>query len=53
MMQGFISDYKNWAAKPFSADMPVSQWFLFIGLLIVIVIFWNIMLRHLIEALKG
>lgn len=52
-MNGFSGEFKDWATQPFSADMPMSHWFLFIGLLIVIVVFWNILLRHLVEALKG
>lgn len=52
-MNGFAGEFKDWAAQPFSADMPMSHWFLFIGLLLVIVVFWNILLRHLVDALKG
>lgn len=53
MLNAWYGEYKDWAKQPFSADMPVSHWFLFIGLLLIIVIFWNIALRHLVEALKG
>lgn len=51
-MQGFWDDYKKWAAKPFSEDMSAGQWFLLIGFLIVCAVIWNILLRHLLDALK-
>jgi hypothetical protein len=52
-MNEFADDFKEWASKPFSEDMPISHWFLFIGLLIVIALFWNLLLLHLVDALKG
>jgi hypothetical protein len=42
-----------WLKKPFSVDMTAGEWFLFIGLLIVIVALWNIILyriTNLVEA---
>lgn len=39
--------FKAWAAEPFKADMSALQWFLFVGLLIVIVAGWRVILSHL------
>jgi len=52
-MNGFMDEFRDWAAAPFSEDMPISHWFLFIGLLIVCALLWNVLLSHLIDALKG
>lgn len=43
-MSGFWDKLKSWAQKPFSVDMTAQEWFLFIGLLIVIIGLWNIIL---------
>lgn len=43
--------FKTWATEPFSADMTAAEWFLFIGLIIVIIGFWNIILYHLTSAI--
>ena len=38
-------DFKSWYATPFTQDMSASGWFLFLGLLIVLAILWNMILR--------
>jgi hypothetical protein len=53
MWSTFKGEFADWAAQPFSEDMPLSHWFLFIGALLVIVVIWNIILIHLFEAIKG
>jgi hypothetical protein len=40
---------KAWR-QPFSADMSAPEWFLFVGLLLVIMILWRIILRHILEG---
>jgi len=52
-MSSWGTEFKAWLAQPFSEDMPASHWFLFIGLLLVIIIGWNIILRLLFEAIRG
>jgi len=52
-MDAFTSEFKSWAKQPFSSDMPMSHWFLFIGLLLIIIAAWNIILNHLFEAIRG
>jgi len=44
--------FKQWAQKPFSVDMTATEWFLFIGLLIVIVALWNVVLYHLVSIIR-
>lgn len=52
-MKGGIWDkFKVWAAKPFSVDMTATEWFLFIGLLIVIVALWNVILFRILELTR-
>jgi len=45
--------FKTWAAHPFSVDMSAQEWFLFMGLLIVIMALWNIILIHLLGAIRA
>ena len=44
--------FKAWAAHPFSVDMSATDWFLFIGLLIVLLALWNIILFHITNLLR-
>jgi hypothetical protein len=41
---------KNFLDRPFGADMDFIDWFMFIGLILVIMIIWHIILRHIAEA---
>lgn len=47
------NDFKQWAQKPFSVDMTATEWFLFIGLLIVILALWNIILFRITDLIKS
>lgn len=49
---GWAQDFKDWAAHPVSVDMPASHWFLLIGFVIVCVVLWNIVLIHLLGAIR-
>jgi hypothetical protein len=44
--------FKDWAKKPFSVDMTAGEWFLFIGLLIVIMALWNIILFRITDLAR-
>lgn len=46
-LSDLLASLKSWAAKPFSQDMGLFQWFLFTGLVLVMVILWNMVLRDL------
>lgn len=41
-----MQDFKTWLASPFQADMSALDWFLFVGLLIVIFTVWGFVFRH-------
>jgi len=43
-------DFRDWAKRPFSADMDAIHWFYFFGLLIVIAAMWGMILRALKDA---
>ena len=43
-------DFKDWAGRPFSADMDAVHWFYFMGLLIVISFAWGAILGTLKRA---
>lgn len=52
-MQGSVWDkFRAWAARPFAVDMTATEWFLFIGLLIVIVGLWNIILFRITDLVR-
>jgi hypothetical protein len=52
-MGGLADDWaatvKKWWAKPLNTDGDVLQWFLFLGLVIVIIIAWNTILKFILE----
>jgi hypothetical protein len=43
--------FKGWMTRPFSADMSAAEWFLFVGLVIVIMAVWRMIFMHLKEGL--
>lgn len=50
-MNAVWGNFKSWAKQPFSADMDLQHWFLFIGLILVLMILWGIIMRHVTEGL--
>lgn len=43
-------NFKAFMAQPFQADeMSAVDWFFFVGLLIAIIVMWNLILKHLKE----
>ena len=43
-MDGVLTFWK----QPFSEDMDGFHWALFIGLVLIVVVFWNIILSHIL-----
>ncbi|MDE2102813.1 MAG: hypothetical protein KGL39_36550 [Patescibacteria group bacterium] len=41
--------FQEWAASPFDPEMDALHWFLFLGLLLVIMIAWRIILKTITE----
>lgn len=45
------TNFKEFLDAPFKGEMDFIDWFMFVGLLLVIMIVWNIILRHIAEAI--
>lgn len=46
----FMQRFMDFMAKPYSAeDMSASDWFWFMGLIIIILIAWKLIFRHIEE----
>lgn len=48
----FGQKLRMWLKQPFSVDMTAGEWFLFIGLLLVIIILWNIILFRITDLVR-
>lgn len=46
-----LDGFENWLHQPFRADMSALDWFLFLGLLIIIMALWRLILVHITEAI--
>lgn len=53
MLGNAWNDFRAWAQKPFSTDMNVLYWFLFLGMLIVLLTGWRIVLAHISAGIKS
>jgi uncharacterized membrane protein len=53
MFSNLWSDYKSFYSKPFSSDMDVTGWFLFIGLMIVLLFAWGIILGEFARLVRS
>lgn len=53
MFSEWSDDFRKWLARPFSADMPASHWFLLIGLILVCIVLWNVILSNIVGVIKG
>lgn len=45
----YWENFKTWYAKPFDEGMTATHWFLFVGLLLIIMILWRLILSHIAE----
>lgn len=48
-LDDFDAMVRKWWAQPFDASGSALQWFLFLGLIIIIIIAWNTILRFVLE----
>jgi len=46
-----IDGFTNWLREPFRSNMSAADWFLFVGLLLVVMFLWRLILMHLAEAM--
>lgn len=44
-MEGF----KKWYKEPFADEMDALDWALFVGFIIVVIVFWQLVLRHVLQ----
>lgn len=50
MLSEMFSGFKAWYAEPYQSDMSATKWFLFFGLILLILAVWKIIVWHLMEA---
>jgi len=44
-------NFKDFLAEPFQDDMDAVEWFMFVGFVLILIILWSIILRHVREAI--
>jgi hypothetical protein len=49
MLDNFISDFKNWAARPYREDGDLLDWVLFVGVLTCGTILWTRVIKRLVD----
>ena len=47
-----FTSLKSWLARPFSSDMDTTHWFLFAGLVLVLLGIWGMVLRDIKGAIE-
>jgi hypothetical protein len=47
MFQAVVDDLKATWRQPFRAEMSATDWFLFVGLMLIIMALWRIILSHI------
>ena len=50
MEDGFVSRVKGWIAHPFTSDMSILNWALFVGLVLIAAFFWTRVMSHIVEG---
>lgn len=45
-------NFTGWLRRPFDAEQDAFRWFLFFGLLIVIMAAWRIILAHIFAGIR-
>lgn len=53
MANDFVAHFKEWANRPFRAEMSLSDYFMLVGATLIFVLLWNVLLHHFFDALKG
>lgn len=43
--------FKAWLNQPFDPGMSVFHWWLFLGMVIVLLSLWGILMRHITEGI--
>lgn len=45
------NNFVAFMAEPFKEDMDAINWFLFVGFILILLILWTIILKHVREAI--
>lgn len=48
-MENFWTEFVDWTKQPYGPNMTVFDWFLFIGLVIVIFWAWGMLIRKVVD----
>lgn len=48
-MADFINKFGEWLKRPYSENMTVLDWFLFLGMVLVAVFVWTRLIRKVID----
>ena len=48
-MTEFFSRFNEWLKRPYSSEMTVLDWFLFVGLLAVTIFIWTKLIRKVVD----
>lgn len=50
---GVVTRFCAWLRRPFSSDMDATHWFLFFGLILVIVFLWSRILHYVNKGIEA
>ena len=43
----------NWLSQPFQSGQSAEKWVLFVGLILVAAVFWQLVLAHIVPEIEG
>ena len=46
-MSGVVGQVKAWIDEPFTTPLDVAQLFWLVGIVLVLIVFWNLILFHI------
>lgn len=50
MFSNWFAGLKTWYAQPYQSNMTGTKWFLFVGLILLILAVWKVIIWHLQDA---
>lgn len=50
MFSNWFAGLKTWYAEPYQPNMTATRWFLFVGMIILVLAIWKVIIYHLQEA---
>jgi hypothetical protein len=49
---GLFDSIQNWLAKPFDSGQSAEKWVLFVGLILVAMLGWQLILIHIVRDVE-